>query len=181
MRASSSRGFSLIELTFALGIIAVAVLGLAGVMASGMRHLSNSPQHVIAAQEAAQAVEAVFAARDSHKISWAQIRNVHGGSGSDGGVFLDGAKLLYQGGTDGLVNTADDPSVLEVINLPGPDNLLGTADDRTVSLDGFDREISIRDISGSGGQLRSIVVTVTYQSGTGRQSYVLRTYISPYA
>ncbi|MGC4085047.1 MAG: prepilin-type N-terminal cleavage/methylation domain-containing protein [Vicinamibacterales bacterium] len=67
MRTSSSRGFSLIELTFALGIIAVAVLGLAGVMASGMKHLSNSPQHVIAAQEAAQAVEAVFAARDSHK------------------------------------------------------------------------------------------------------------------
>ncbi len=178
---SSSRGFSLVELVFALGIIAVAVLGLAGVMAAGMRHLGNSPQHVIAAQEAAQAVESVFAARDSHKIPWSAIRNEHGASGSDGGVFKDGAHDLYPGGPDGLVNTADDPATVETIPMPGPDGTFGTADDRAVVLTGFRREIEIRDVPGGGGQLRSIVVTISYPSGTGTQTYTLTTYISAYA
>jgi hypothetical protein len=177
---TSSRGFSLIEVVFALGIVTVAVLGLAGVMAGGMRHLSNSPSHVIAAQEAAQAVEAVFAARDSHKLTWARIRNVNG-AGGDGGVFLDGAQALHKGGPDGLVNTGDDLQALETITLPGPDGVLNTPDDRTVNLDGFTRDIHIRDVPNEGGQLRSIVVTIEYPSGTGRQTYTLTTFISPYA
>ena len=59
-------------------------------------------------QKAAQAIEAVFGARDSHKVTWAQIRNVNGASGSDGGIFLDGPQPLPQAGPDGLVNTGDD-------------------------------------------------------------------------
>ncbi len=177
----SARGFSLIELVFALGIVTVAVLGLAGVMAAGMKHLSNSPQHVIASQEAAQAVEAVFAARDSHKVTWSAIRNENGGSGSDGGLFIDGPQSLFQGGPDGLVNTADDLTTIETIQFPGPDGALGTGDDRTMVLTGFTREIEIRDVSGSGGQLRSVTVTITYPSGAGTQTYTLTTYISAYA
>ena len=151
-------------------------------MVSGMRHLKNSPEHVIAAQEAAQAVEAVFAARDSHKLTWAQIRNEHGGSGNDGGVFKDGEMSLRKGGPDGLVNTADDLNTIESMTLPGHDNLMGTSDDRTVVLSGFRREIRIRDVAGEGGQLRSVVVTISYPSGSGgTQTYTLTTYISAYA
>jgi hypothetical protein len=149
-------------------------------MAAGFRHLATSPSHVIAAQKATQAVEAVFAARDSHRLTWSQIRNVKGAA-ADGGVFLDGAQTMRTSGGDGLVNTADDGPAVEETTLPGPDNILGTADDRRLALDGFTREIAIRDVPGENGQLRSVIVTITYQAGTRRQSYVLSTYISSYA
>jgi prepilin-type N-terminal cleavage/methylation domain-containing protein len=176
----SSRGFSLIEVVVALGVLTVAVLGLAGVMAAGMRQLNTSPSEVIAAQKAAQAVEAVYAARDSHKLTWAQIRNVEGENGNDNGVFLDGAQPLHTEGPDGLVNTADDSSAIENTDLPGPDGLLGTSDDRHLILDNFTREITIRDVAGEGGQLRSVTVTIAYMVGSTRQTYTLTTFISAY-
>ena len=177
----TARGFSLIELMFAIGILTVAVLSLAGVMAAGMRQLGSSPSHVIAAQKAAQAVEAVFAARDSHKLTWDRIRNVNGATGGDGGVFLDGEQPLKLAGSDGLVNTDDDSADVESTVLPGPDGALGTFDDRHIILDGFTREIIIRDVPNEGGQLRSVTVHISYPSGTSRQTYTLTTYISAYA
>jgi type II secretory pathway pseudopilin PulG len=178
---SNSAGFSLLEVIFALGILTVAVLGLAGVMVAGLGQLNGSPSTVIAAQKAAQAVEAVFAARDSHALTWEQVRNVHGDSGNDGGVFLDGSRPLTLAGSDGLVNTADDPDPTETMLLPGPDNQIGTADDRTIVLDGFTREIAIRDVPGQSGNLRSITVTITFPSGARHETYTLTTYISAYA
>ncbi len=178
---SSARGFSLIEVVIAIGVLTVAVLGLAGVMAAGMQQLNTSPSEVIAAQKAAQAIEAVYAARDSHKLTWAQIRNVHGESGSDNGIFLDGEQPLHTEGPDGLVNTADDASAIETSVLPGPDGALGTDDDRHLALDNFTREIRIRDVSGEGGQLRSVTVTIVYTNGSNRQTYTLTTFISAYA
>ena len=85
----------------------------------------------------------VFAARDSHRLVWNQIRNVRG-AGADGGVFLDGAQSMRTPGVDGLVNTADDGPAVEQTQMPGPDNILGTADDRQLALYGFTREIAIR-------------------------------------
>lgn len=178
---TNAAGFSLLEVVFAISILTVAVLGLAGVMAGGLRQLNSSPSSVIAAQKAAQAVEAVFAARDSHMVAWEQVRNVYGGSGNDGGIFLDGTQPLTLPGSDGLVNTADDPDATETMVLAGPDNEVGTDDDRIVSLDGFQREIVIRDVPGGDGRLRSVTVTVTYRSGATHEVYTLTTYISAYA
>ena len=123
----------------------------------------------------------MFAARDSHKLTWAQIQNVQGESGNDNGVFLDHAQPLKLSGSDGLVNTADDPATIETIPMPGADKILGTADDRNLELTGFTREITIRDVEGESGQLRSVVVTVTYQNGPTHRSYTLTTYISAYS
>lgn len=181
MPRTPQSGFSLVEVIFALGILTVGVLGTAAVMTAGMQQLSTSPSDVIVTQKAAQAVEAVFAARDSHKLSWDQIRNVEGASGSDGGVFVDGPTPLHLPGDDGLVNTGDDPETVESNTLPGRDQLSGTDDDRTVVLSGFTREISIRDVDGESGQLRIITVTVKY-TGAGRErTYTLTSYISAYA
>ncbi len=175
------RGASLIELMIAVSVLSVAVLGLAGVMAAGMRQLGSAPVNVIAAQKASQAVESVFAARDSHRLAWNQIRNVNG-AGGDGGVFVDGPRALYLAGPDGLVNTADDPSTVESAQLPGPDQALGTYDDRRLALDGFTREIIIRDVPNSGGLLRSITVIIRFWTNSGAQdAYTLVTYISSYA
>jgi hypothetical protein len=166
---------------FALGILTTGVLGAAAVMAAGMQNLSSSPGDVIVTQKAAQAIEAVFAARDSHKLTWSQIRNVQGSSGSDNGVFLDGPQPLRLAGSDGLVNTADDSDDIETVPLPGPDKVLGTADDKGIVLSGFTREISIRDAEGESGQLRVVTVTVVYQNGTTKRNYTLVTYISAYS
>jgi hypothetical protein len=144
--------------------------------------LSSSPADVIVTQKAAEAIEGVFAARDSHKLDWSKIKNVHGDSGSDNGVFLDGPQPLREPGSDGLDNTSDDAAQpVETIPLPGPDKVFGTADDDELSLVNFTREITIRDVPNEGGQLRSITVKLTYRSGTVERSYVLSTYISVYA
>ncbi len=178
---SPHRGFSLIETLVALGVLTTGVLGAVAVLATGMQHLSASPSEVVATQKAAQAVEAVFSARDSHKLTWAQIRNVHGASGNDAGIFLDGPTPLKMPGADGLVNTPDDAAAIETMTLPGPDQLIGTSDDRTVTLAQYTREISIRDVPGENGQLRSIVVTIVYQNGPTRRTYTLSTFISAYS
>jgi Tfp pilus assembly protein PilV len=191
MNVSSSKGFSLAETVIAIGILTTGVLGAAGVLAAGMQNLSSSPADVVVTQKAAQAVEAVFSARDSHRLTWAQIKNVHGASGSDGGIFLDGPQPLNLAGADGLVNTADDTTStascaevcwgLETVKLPGKDQMLGTSDDTTITLTQFTREILIRDVSNENGELRSIVVTIKYQNGPTVRTYTLTTFISAYS
>ena len=83
-------------------------------------------------------------------------------------------------GADGLVNTADDGAV-ETVVLPGKDKLLNTSDDQILTLNQFKREIAIADVTGENGQLRSITVTITYQNGPTKRTYVLKTFISSYS
>jgi type II secretory pathway pseudopilin PulG len=166
------RGFSLIETVFALGLMATALLGLAALMTAGARRISSAPGDLTATQKAAEAIENVFSARDTQTLGWAQIRNV-----SDGGIFLNGPQPLRQAGPDGLIDTADDAGD-ETVVLPGPDQLLGTTDDITVSLIGFTREIRITDVEPN---LRLITVTITYQQGPALRTYTLTTYISNFA
>ena len=177
---SSSKGFSLIETVIALGVLITGVLGAAAVLATGMQNLSSSPSDVVTTQKAAEAIEAVFSARQSGKLTWTQLKNVNGASGSDGGVFLDGAQPLLLPGPDGLVNTADD-TTLETVTLPGKDQMLGTADDQVISLTGYTRTITITDVPNESGQLRQVVVTVTFQSGPTKRAYTLTTFISAYS
>ena len=78
-----------------------------------------------------------------------------------------------------IVNTADDAQQpIETVTYPGPDQILGTTDDQTVSLRDYTREIRIRDVE---TDLRSITVIVTYKVGQVTRSYSLTTYISNYA
>jgi prepilin-type N-terminal cleavage/methylation domain-containing protein len=189
-QSSNERGFSLIEVVLATAVLTVGLLGAAGVLSTGMQRLATSPNDVIATQKAAEAVESVFSARDSHKVTWAQLQNLKGASGSDGGVFIDGPQSLKLAGPDGLVDTSDDGAV-ETVTLPGLDQLLGTPDDKTVTLFNYKREIKIRDIPdepvgcGGGGPdpctLRSVTVIVTYPDGKSTRTYTLTTYISNFS
>jgi Tfp pilus assembly protein PilV len=184
MNASSEKGFSMIETVMSIGVLAVGVLGTAGAMATGMSTLGTSTANVVMSQKAAQAIEAVFAARDSHKLTWAQIKNIKGATGSDNGVFLDGPQPMHLSGPDGLVNTDDDTrKPIESSPLPGRDQVLGTADDTTTTLNDFTREIVIRDVPSESGELRSITVTIRFKNATGptRRPYTLTTYISAYS
>ncbi len=177
MHRSSASGFSLIETIIASGVLAVGMLGAAAVFSHGMQKVTSAPGDLIATQKASEAIESVFSARDSHSLTWAQLRNVNGASGSDGGVFLDGPKSLTTTGPDGLVNTADDGPI-ETITSPGPDQIYGTADDIVIPLTQYNREIKIRDVE---TDLRSITVTIMYLVGAESRKYTLTTYISNYS
>ena len=76
MSGTSAKGFSLVETMVALGVLVTGVLGAAAVLAAGMQNLSSSPADVVTTQKAAEAMEAVFSARQSGKLTWAQIKNV---------------------------------------------------------------------------------------------------------
>jgi len=153
-------------------VLTVGAMGMAAVFLNGMQNAISSPSDLVATQKAAEAVESVFGARDAHTLTWAQLRN-----NADGGVFLPGARPLKVAGADGIVNTADDGAV-ESVDLPGPDQMLGTPDDKTESLSGYTRQIAISDLS---QDLRSITVTITYKAGSITQTYTLTAYISSYA
>ena len=156
----------------AVGILAVGSLGVAGVFTAGVQKTISSPNELLATQKAASAIESVFSARDSQTATWAQLRNV-----TNGGIFLNGPQSLKLEGADGVVNTADDGAI-ETVTQPGPDQIVGTADDVTQTLNGFTREIRIVDLS---ADLRSVTVIITYGTGPTLRSYTLTAYISSFA
>ena len=172
MTTHTQSGFSLIETVFAIGVLTVGALGMAGIFTTGMQKTASSPNDLLSNQKAAEAIESVFSARDSHLLVWAQLRNV-----SAGGVFKDGPQPMTTDGPDGVLNTADDGPV-EKVMLPGPDQKMGTADDITKTLTGLTREIKIVDLS---TDLRSVTVTITYLDGAITRSYILMAYISSFA
>ncbi len=176
LRMSNQKGFTLIEALVAMGITVVGVMSLGMALAYGTRMLVGGQGQMVAGQRAAEAVEAVFKARDSRTVTWAQIRNVVG-EGEAPGIFVDGPKEIRDPGPDGLINTADDGDIEQVIT-PGADGLLGTDDDQRTPMTGYTREIEIRDISDN---LRRIRVIVKYRSDGGMREYVLTTFVSSYA
>ncbi len=177
-RRAEDNGFTLIETVVALGLLTVGLLSLAAVMAHSLRQMGGSTSDMVMTQKAAEAIESVFTARDNRKLTWAQIRNVDG-VGNDGGVFKDGPLPMKSPGDDGLVNTVDDDQEeVEQVILAGRDNQLNTADDETIKLDTYTREIEIRDLSQG---LRQIKVIVRYTGGDAPREFVLISYISTYA
>ncbi len=172
------RGFSLIESLIAVGVLAFGMLAVAAGFTQGLALMSGSNLDILAREKAAEAIESVFTARDTRTITWSQIRNVEGETGSDGGIFLDGAQPLTVAGDDGLVNTDDDGAV-ESLMLPGRDGLLGTDDDIPQLLNNFTREIEIRATAKS--TLRRLRVVIRYQVGGETREYSITTYISSYA
>jgi type II secretory pathway pseudopilin PulG len=176
VRLQSDEGFSLLETVVAMGVLATALLSLAAVFALGLNHMAGSSASLLAREKAREAVESVHTARDTRVITWAQIANA-----DRGGVFLVGAQPLRTPGPDGLVNTADDGNVEEILGV-GPDNLLGTGDDTRTPLAGFTRQIEIRDLFDTNGalnaNLRELRVTIGFDVAGSRRTYVLTTYVS---
>jgi hypothetical protein len=167
-------GFSLAETLFAIGILTAGALGLAGVFTQGMKGATSSPNELIATQKTVEAIESVFSARDSHDLSWAQIRNQN-----NGGIFKVGPQPLRLAGTDGILNTNDDAlQPIETIDFPGPDQILGNGDDVIKVLTDFTREIAIVDLS---PDLRQVTATITYQVNGQTRSYSLTVLISSFA
>lgn len=181
-RAKKQTGFTLVEAMIAIVILSFGILSLATVYAQGIQVANITQFDYIAEKKAEEAVETIFAARDSKLLAWTNIRNVTGSGGASDGVFLVGPQPLLAAGPDGLYGTADDltnvPDV--VIISPGPDKILGTADDVVMSLTNMTRTITITNITGESA-LRQITITMNYTVGHLNRQYTLVSFVSEFS
>jgi type II secretory pathway pseudopilin PulG len=175
-------GFTLLEAMVAIAILSFGILSLAAVYAQGIQIANMTQLDYIAEKKAEEAVETIFAARDSKVLAWTNIRNVTGSGGVNDGVFLVGVQPLLAAGPDGLYGTADDDvaNPVTVIIGPGPDKVLGTNDDVLMSLKNMTRTIVIADVPGSSG-LRQITITMNYTAGRMFRQYTLVSYIAQFS
>lgn len=175
-------GFTLLEALIAIVILSFGILSLAAVYAQGIQVAAMTQMDYIAEKKTEEAVETIFAARDSKILAWTNIRNVTGLGGVNDGVFLVGAQPLLAAGPDGLYGTQDDVATQPVVVItgPGPDGILGTADDVVMSLGGMTRTITIIDVPGETG-LRQVTITMNYTVGALKRQYTLVSYIAQFS
>jgi len=172
------KGFTLLEIVIAMAVLSFGILALASFYTQGMQASYRSQIQFIAQEKAQEALETIFTARDTQMLSFAQINNV-----SAGGVFLDGPQPLLAPGPDGLVGTADDDAAKpdNIVVGPGPDNVLGTADDITINLNPWmTRTILIQPVQNE-NNLNQITITVNYNYEGQAGQFQLVCYISSYS
>jgi prepilin-type N-terminal cleavage/methylation domain-containing protein len=177
-RNRKQKGFTLIETMIALVVLSFGILSLSAIFTGGVSLSNNSQVEFIAQQKAQEALESIFTARDTHILTWSQITNV-----SQGGVFLDGPRPMLAPGPDGIVGTADDDvnNPDTIVTGPGPDKVFGTADDVQTSLNPWmTRTIVFTPVKNT-PNLNQITVTITYTYQGRTSTFVLTTYISNYA
>jgi prepilin-type N-terminal cleavage/methylation domain-containing protein len=186
-------GFTLVETMISMVILTIGSLGLLGVFGVAVKANQATQQDLIARQLASEAIESIYTARNSSQITWNQIQNV-----SNGGIFLNGYNNIMCAGPDGIIGTANDNACLSAtgsscpnggircLNEPGKDGIMGTADDVTLSLVGYQRQILITPLLDGNGNpiqtLNQIAVTIQYTPpGTAyAKTYVINEYISAY-
>jgi len=178
-RKRSQRGFTLLETMIALTVLFVGLLGLAAMLGDALAYMRGSQDDFIAQQKAEEAAEAIFTAKYTNGITWAQVQNLGGATPT--GLFLVGPQpILVPGPTDGLVGTAADAGQPEeTILTPGPDGKLGTADDVSLPLTEFTRQITITNVA-TNSNLRSIQIQVFYNTGRFQRTFTMNTYISAF-
>jgi Tfp pilus assembly protein PilV len=178
-RIKTERGFTLVESLVALGLLTAGLLGLAAVMSAALSTVTTSAADQLAKDKAYEALESIVAARETKLIPWDQLKNV-----ADGGRFLGGAQPITLSGADGIVGTSDDAGQAAVtITQPGKDEAFGTADDKTIGLSNYTRQIEITNASPAGAPdtLRQIKVTIKYTSAGKSRQYQLTTLVSSYS
>lgn len=174
----SQKGFSLIEVMFAIVILGIGLCALMAMFGNAMYAVRYSQEDQIAKQKAREALEAAISARNDTSITFDQIQNV-----SNGGIFKDGFGMLYLAGANGIPGTGEDTTTLDRFILPGPDGIIGTADDVIVPLTNYQRQILISNVYNTDGSLntdiRKIAVTIRVTSGArGTHDYTVTGFIS---
>ena len=171
-------GFTLLESMIAMVVLSLGVLSLASFYTQGLKSSNQVQMQYIAEEKAQEALETIYTARDTQMLSFAQINNV-----SQGGVFKDGPQPLLAPGPDGLVGTADDDANNPdgIVVGPGPDGILGTADDIQIPLNPWmTRTITIVPVPNQ-VNLNQITITINYMYQGQAGKVQLVGYISSYA
>ena len=184
-------GFSLLEVMIAIVVMSVGILAVIASFATAVAATQSAEEDLIARQKALEAMESIYTARNSQQIPFASVANV-----ADGGIFLSGPQTLKCAGPDGLVNTQDDVNCTtqfgvvcangaECMMLPGNDGILGTADDKPLSLANFKRTITVTPVKLANGttnqDMKAISITVWYtKDGMPARSFTANGLISRY-
>lgn len=182
-RPGPARGFSLVEVIVAMGILVVGLVSLLALFGQAIATMQLVQEDLIAKQKARETLESIYTARNTQQVTFDMIRNVSDVSvGGIPGIFLDGFQPLREPGADALAATADDGAIEELV-LPGPDGLLGTMDDVRRSLGNIERDILIQPILLPDGtvnpDIRQITITFRYATAQGQErTYQVGSYIS---
>jgi prepilin-type N-terminal cleavage/methylation domain-containing protein len=195
-RSASSRktgqsGFSLLEVMFAMVVLAIGMLATLASLGITIGANETSQEDMIARQLASEAMESIFNARNTSQLGFSSINNV----GVGAGIFLVTPQSPKCPGPDGILGTADDTGCtaangtacpIECLSEPGPDGIMGTADDGILALSNFTRTIAIQQLlDGNNNPIPTLVqvtITINYTvpNHGGTKSYVLDEYISSY-
>ncbi len=185
-KSKRSAGFTLLEVMIAIVVLVIGILGIAAILADGMAYMSMAQDDYIAQEKAMEAVESIFTARDMGQATWNTICNV-GSSVCSGGIFVTGANALCDPGPDGIVGTADDfigtscAVRADSIIVPSSTGVENLASGSLQALSNFKRTITITAVP-SIANLRQIQVTITYSSGRFRnRTFTMTTNISNFS
>jgi prepilin-type N-terminal cleavage/methylation domain-containing protein len=193
----SQRGFALVEVMIAMVILSVGMCAVLASFGLAITATESAQEDLIARQKAMDALESIYTARNSQQLPFTAIQNV-----ANGGIFLAGPQpLLCSGPVYGIVGVQGDTSPcttasgaacpnggVECMVLPGPDGVLGSGGDQTLSLANFSRTIAFATVNlplaqggGINTNLIGVTVTVTYtKPNWPARNYVVSGLISNY-
>jgi len=160
------RGFTLLEVLIAMAVMVTGLLAVAYGIGLGLEAVQMSTMDTIAREKAREAMEDVFTARDTAAVNFSQICNIPTSGGNPNNcLFVTGFTPMYTADSTGLVNTtaAAAQNIIETYQTPGPDGILGTADDVIYNLTSFQRSVQVASLSSSDGYTVLAQVTVTIQ------------------
>jgi prepilin-type N-terminal cleavage/methylation domain-containing protein len=167
-KRATDRGFSLLEMVVAMGILTIGLLAVASsigyalMVSNGSRNVTNSKLLIVSMLEQMETL------RNTGELTFGQIANVGqvddtGGVRSFAGFRSDFAPVSMTPGPDGIFGTDDD------LMDPGADGIYGTQDDvlkPSLARPGVTRQILITQL---GPQLKRIQVTLRYAPRGGVQ------------
>ncbi|MGB2602422.1 MAG: prepilin-type N-terminal cleavage/methylation domain-containing protein [Candidatus Sulfotelmatobacter sp.] len=193
----TQRGFALIEVMIAMVILSVGMCAVLASFGLAITATESAQEDLIARQKAMDALESIYTARNSQQLPFTAIQNV-----ANGGIFLAGPQpLLCSGPLYGIVGVQGDTAPcttasgaacpnggVECMVLPGPDGVLGSGTDQTLSLANFTRTIAFNTVNlpvaeggGINANLIGVTVTVTYtKPNWPARNYVVSGLISNY-
>lgn len=131
MKNENESGFSYVEVMIAMVILLVGVLALLSASAAAALLSSGQNQQLNAVRLASSTMESLMSTKetDPNRLGWSSIGNIGtnlDGSGVPRGIFVNGR--------------------VDVRQDPGPDQIIGTADDTGPTIPGLQRQISITDV-----------------------------------
>lgn len=179
MKNTSQAGFSYIDVMIALVILMIGILALLSGISGSILQARGHEQQLLAKQVAASTMESIMSVKetDPARLGWPAVGNIGTNpvGGVNQGIFVNGFQRVYPD--------------------PGPDEVLGTADDTGTPVSGLQRQIVITDICDPDRPspvicnppgtfavlIRSVVVTVTYNVAGVQRPESVRTVLTNYA
>lgn len=178
MKSQSEAGFSYIDVTIAMVILLIGILGMVSAITVGVTRTKGQEQQLAAKQIATTTMESIMSVKetDPARLGWNAIGNVGSNTvnGTPRGVFLTNFQ--------------------DVRTDAGADEVVGTADDSGTIVNNVQRRIQITDVcdpdrrsyncSPAGNlpvRIRQVIVTVRYFIGSLQRDETVTTVLTDYA